>query len=70
MKKIISLIVCLLLLAGIIAGASAIYNNYMEENKPSNIIMIGGKGDRTDTESEAADTESGAADSESEAADT
>ena len=48
MKKIISLVVGIMLLVGLIAGATAIYNKYMEENRPSNIVIVGGKGDKTD----------------------
>ena len=43
MKKIILWIVGALLLVGLIAGASVIYNNYMEENKQSNVVIVGGK---------------------------
>ena len=57
MKKIISLIVGIALLVGIIIGATAIYNDYMEENRPSNIVIVGGKGDKTESGSES-ETES------------
>ena len=43
MKKIILWIAGALLLVGLIAGASVIYNNYMEDNKQSNVVIVGGK---------------------------
>ena len=43
MKKIILIVIYAALAIGLIAGASLIYNKYMEENKPSNIVIVGGE---------------------------
>ena len=42
MKKIIAWTIGVCLFAGMIAGATAIYDHYLEENKPSNIVVLKG----------------------------
>ena len=41
MKKIISLVLAAVLLVGVVVGAKLIYDDYMEKNQPSNIVIVG-----------------------------
>lgn len=50
MKKTIALIIGVLLFAGLIGGAVAVYNRYLEDNKPSNVVIVGGKDSESATE--------------------
>ena len=58
MKNTIAWIVAAVLLVGLIAGAGIVYDNYMEENRPSNIVIIGGKGEQTTASQNSSSTES------------
>ena len=48
MKNILKFVAVGVLLVVLIVGATLIYNDYMEENKPSNIVIVGGKVDKPD----------------------
>ncbi len=52
MKKILLWLVGVALFAGLIAGAGVIYNNYLEDNKPGNVVILGGNRTEGDTREE------------------
>lgn len=56
MKKIILWIVGMVALVSLIAGATVFYNHYMEENKPSNVVVVGGKDESTQGETQEKET--------------